>query len=135
MEVSGFVNQIIEAANEAKCEPIVKIVERFRVCLMCKKATDEDHCPDCQNAIERGHQISYLAGRCRTGSDQQGIRWHALPIKDGYPSSRALCGYAPRGLSAGWSQDHPDGRKVTCPTCLRKLPNPSNAPTGKRIGL
>lgn len=68
------------------------------------------------------YQILSLAGRCRTGSDQQGVLQHAVPIGAILPGDimgKALCGKEPGRRSVGWSC-YP-GRAVTCPKCLKKI--------------
>lgn len=120
MEVSGFLSQIIEAHNNLEQEQSVH--PQYNFCKVCHHHIEAgEYCADCLIAKDRGYQISELTGRCRTGSDQTGTRWHARLIVDDQPSYKALCGYAPKGSSAGWSDWCPEGREVTCPKCLKKL--------------
>lgn len=66
----------------------------------------------------------YKQGRNRTGSDQSGTVFHAVPSgrhEWPYAWERALCGTEPQGLSGGWSMSYEDEARVTCERCARKL--------------
>ena len=98
----------------------------MNLCTMCrmnKKEASADLCADCQRTVERGYEISALAGRCANGAERDsGTRFHALMLDDNNNASyKALCGQAPGKRSAGWSSWSPPDRVVTCPRCLKKL--------------
>lgn len=63
------------------------------------------------------YEILSMTGRCRSGSDQTGQLYHAVP--PGHMFGKALCGKAPGKRGNGWSC-YP-GQKVTCPACIKKL--------------
>jgi len=64
---------------------------------------------------------SYLTGRCRTGSDRQGVLVHAIAEEDNFLPyfGKALCGVRPGRLSGGWSDNWQE--TATCPKCLDRL--------------
>jgi hypothetical protein len=66
-----------------------------------------------------GTAILRMTGRCRSGGDSTGTRYHAVP--DGRPESwqLALCGAKPGERSNGWSTRIGDA--VTCPRCLKRM--------------
>jgi hypothetical protein len=123
MAVSGFLAQIIEAAEEIE-EIEIPMKERS-YCNLCKKVIDKDgYCSDCQKTFDRGYQISRLAGRCVNGASRdRGFRWHARLIDRNLPEHKAMCGMQPGKRSVGWADycDLPEDRQITCPRCLKKL--------------
>lgn len=67
-------------------------------------------------------RVTYATGQCRTATDRQGPRYHAVPgvvTWGGGDWTAALCGYVPGRRSNGWSDYQ--GQEVTCPKCLAKL--------------
>ena len=78
-------------------------------------------CETCARTLERGYEISQLAGRCANGAERDhGVLFHARLLReDGYPEGKALCGAKPGKRSIGWSY-HP-GDEVTCERCLARL--------------
>lgn len=93
------------------------------MCKLCRETSEKDICDDCQKSIERGYEISSLAGRCANGAERDsGFRFHARMLDENqYPSLAALCGYSPGRRSAGWSSWKPADRAVTCPRCAKRL--------------
>lgn len=100
---------------------------QWHLCQMCKNTINEPgYCEDCQKTIERGYQISSLAGRCVDGAERDsGTLYHARDLRrDGagyFSTFKAFCGAEPGKRSAGWSTYRPKDRQVTCPRCLKKL--------------
>lgn len=123
MSISEFLAKIADEASENQENEVID-TSKSKFCPMCRDYLGDaaDYCPDCQKAIRRGYQISALAGRCRTGSDQTGTRWHARLLDgDSLPEYEALCGYAPKGRSGGWSTWRSGDRQVNCPKCIKKM--------------
>lgn len=128
--------EILEAAAASCPETEIKeIPAPAPTCKMCRWAEDVNEnglCADCQQAVDRGYQISQLAGRCANGAERDhGVRYHARMLNGLSASWTAVCGYSPGRRSAGWSTWHPAGREVTCPKCARRLSNKSFVPTAE----
>lgn len=96
------------------------------MCGMCREEyelNDNGLCSDCQETVDRGHQISQLAGRCANGAERdRGRLFHARLLSDKNRASwQATCGYEPGRRSVGWSSWNPENRQVTCKRCLKKM--------------
>ena len=91
-------------------------------CAVCRNVIETgDLCQKCAREVQQGYAVRSLAGRCANGAERDhGTRFHALPITGQRIKGRALCGAAPSGRSAGWSEwGH--GEPVTCPRCIQKI--------------
>lgn len=114
------------AADMPEVEPIEPAPQKPR-CEMCHWIFDEVNtsglCDDCQRAVDRGYQISQMAGRCANGAERDsGILWHARRLDaENKISRKSICGRKPGRRSVGWSTWKPSGRVVTCKRCLKRL--------------
>lgn len=64
------------------------------------------------------------AGRCADGAQRDGGRVHHAVRSRGatiFSHERAVCGFVPGRLSAGWVTDDPAPNGVTCKTCRARL--------------
>jgi len=130
-----FQEMLAEAAINHLTSDTATKQEPYIICNMCRDhepVNDENgFCIDCQRSIDRGYQISQLAGRCANGAERDsGILWHARMLeKNNHASLKSLCGYTPGRRSVGWSVWRPEKRTVTCPKCMRQLANKQIKPT------
>ena len=128
--------KILEAALEPEDGRAKAVIQQPPPrCSMCNSKPRTENalvCSDCLGAIERGYQISALAGRCANGAERdKGFRFHARMLNENQiPDYRAICGYQPGRRSAGWSDWRPVGREVTCPRCAKRVAARKSAITG-----
>jgi hypothetical protein len=73
-------------------------------------------CEQCAIDSARDYRVRSLGGRCRSGGDSAGTRFHAVKLD----WSRALCGSKPGYSSYGWSEWGKE-EPVNCPRCLKRL--------------